>query len=49
MLKKMRGRVTVQSCAMLCKGYRYFGVEYSSECVYPYRLYRGITWTVADG
>jgi len=29
--KKWKGNLTPQRCAEVCKGYRYFGLEYSSE------------------
>ena len=31
--KKWKGYLTVERCAHVCKGYRYFGVEYSNEYV----------------
>ena len=32
--RRCRGQVTVQRCAEFCKGYKYFGVEYSNEWVF---------------
>jgi len=29
--KKWRGSLTIRRCAIVCIGYRYFGVEYGSE------------------
>lgn len=30
--KKFKGSITPEKCAQLCKGYQFFGLEYSNEC-----------------
>lgn len=38
--KRRVGSLTVQRCARICKGYKYFGVEYSNESVFLSSLCR---------